>query len=326
MKAASPASASSVAADAAERDGERQAGGEHAAEHDRHHHQRDRQRDRLGPLGVLLGQLGHLLVEQLLAADQHPRCVDGPQPPGDVVDQVLVGVVAEVGREDDRTAVAPPSSLGRVFTASTPAGRPQAGRARPRRRRRRRRRPRPRRRSGASSVEAGVRPAPTRTTAPRRGRRRAMENSAPAATRPRTRTTSHPAATRRGARRAREESRGNMPRSCARASAPSSGRGWISRVAPGRTRPAHEPRLVGVDDRLHPVAQAELHEHPPDVGLHRGLAHDQLGADLGVVAAPADQLEHLLLARSGGRGPLRLPPRRATARPAGGRSPRSAGG
>ena len=86
---------------AAERHGQRQAGGEHAAEHDRHHHEGDRQRDHLGPLSVLLRQLGHLVVEQLLAADQHRRCVDGAELTGDVLDQVLVGVVAEARREDD---------------------------------------------------------------------------------------------------------------------------------------------------------------------------------------------------------------------------------
>jgi hypothetical protein len=35
---------------------------------------------------------------------------------------------------------------------------------------------------------------------------------------------------------------------------------------------AHHAGFVRVDHGLHPVAQAELHQHPTDVGLHRGLA------------------------------------------------------
>ena len=43
-----------------------------------------------------------------------------------------------------------------------------------------------------------------------------------------------------------------------------------------------QPRLVGEDHGLHPVAQAELGEHAAEVGLHRRLADEQLGRDLGV--------------------------------------------
>jgi hypothetical protein len=42
-----------------------------------------------------------------------------------------------------------------------------------------------------------------------------------------------------------------------------------------------DARLVGEHDRLDPVAEAELHEDAGDVSLHRRLAHDQLGGDLG---------------------------------------------
>ena len=55
--------------------------------------------------------------------------------------------------------------------------------------------------------------------------------------------------------------------------------------------------LVGEHDRLHAVAQPELHQHARDVRLDRRLAHDQLGRDLGVRQPARDELEHLELAR-----------------------------
>ena len=48
---------------------------------------------------------------------------------------------------------------------------------------------------------------------------------------------------------------------------------------------------------LDAVAQPELHQHARDVGLHRRLADDQLGGDLGVGEPARDALEHLKLAR-----------------------------
>jgi hypothetical protein len=49
-------------------------------------------------------------------------------------------------------------------------------------------------------------------------------------------------------------------------------------------------------DRLHAVAQPELHQHARDMRLDRRIAHDQLGSDLGVRQPARDQLEDLQLA------------------------------
>jgi hypothetical protein len=49
-----------------------------------------------------------------------------------------------------------------------------------------------------------------------------------------------------------------------------------------RERRRDEPGLVGEDDGLHAVAQLELAEQAPDVGLDRVLAEHELGGDLGV--------------------------------------------
>ena len=57
-----------------------------------------------------------------------------------------------------------------------------------------------------------------------------------------------------------------------------------------------DPGLVGQDDRLDAVAQAELHQHAGDVGLDGGLGDDQLRGDLGVRQAAGDELEDLELA------------------------------
>ena len=64
---------------------------------------------------------------------------------------------------------------------------------------------------------------------------------------------------------------------------------------PRRPR-ADEPGLVGGDDRLGPVAQAQLAEDAGDVRLDRVLAHDQLAGDLRVRQAARDQPQDLDLA------------------------------
>src|SRR3954452_15944319 len=58
----------------------------------------------------------------------------------------------------------------------------------------------------------------------------------------------------------------------------------------------YQAGFVGVDDRLHAVADAEFPEQVGDVGLYRRLAEEQRGADLGVRSAARDQIEHLALA------------------------------
>ena len=208
--------------------------------------------------------------------------------------RLLVGVVAEPGGQGDlhgrRLAVRRRQGVHRLDAVSGRRGQRGRPRRRARRRRPRRRRPRP----GASSSSRSLTCSDSNDAAPSRSAS-SEENRAPAAPKPRTRTTSHP---RRHAPGGPEgqgcESRRTCPERAPAALAESSGHGWDQPgPAPGRT---HEARLVGVDDRLHPVAQAELHEHPPDVGLHRRLADEQLRADLGVVAAAPDQLEDLLLA------------------------------
>ena len=60
----------------------------------------------------------------------------------------------------------------------------------------------------------------------------------------------------------------------------------------------HEPRLVGDDDGLHTVAQAQLLEDPRHVGLHRRLAEEELLRDLGVRAPAREQAQDVDLARS----------------------------
>jgi hypothetical protein len=45
---------------------------------------------------------------------------------------------------------------------------------------------------------------------------------------------------------------------------------------------ADKPRLIRGDDRLRAIAEPELREHPRDVGLHRVVADDEPGGDLGV--------------------------------------------
>jgi hypothetical protein len=54
--------------------------------------------------------------------------------------------------------------------------------------------------------------------------------------------------------------------------------------------------LVGHDDRLHAVAQAQLGEDPRDVGLHGRLGEEQLARDLDVRAPAGDEEQHLELA------------------------------
>jgi hypothetical protein len=55
--------------------------------------------------------------------------------------------------------------------------------------------------------------------------------------------------------------------------------------------------LVGEDDGLHPVAQAELGEQAGDVGLDRGLGDEERGRDLRVGPARRQQPQHLNLPR-----------------------------
>ena len=70
-----------------------------------------------------------------------------------------------------------------------------------------------------------------------------------------------------------------------------------------RTPPGDAPRsvgqagVVGEDRQLHPVRAVELDEQVRHVGLHRGLAHEEGGADLGVRQATPDLGEDLALAR-----------------------------
>src|SRR3954463_3029153 len=73
--------------------------------------------------------------------------------------------------------------------------------------------------------------------------------------------------------------------------------------------------LVGDDDGLDAVAQAELLEDPRDVRLDRRLAEEELPRDLGVRAAAGEQAQDVDLARRQlgqlGREPVahRRPPR-----------------
>src|SRR5262249_8443586 len=54
-----------------------------------------------------------------------------------------------------------------------------------------------------------------------------------------------------------------------------------------------QPGLVGGDDQLGPVPQAELGQDPADMGLGGGRADHQPAGDLGVGQALRDQHEHL---------------------------------
>src|SRR5919106_1823436 len=58
----------------------------------------------------------------------------------------------------------------------------------------------------------------------------------------------------------------------------------------------HEAALVGEDHGLYAVAYAELHQYVRDVRLGRGLAHHEVGGDLGIRAAAREQLQDLELA------------------------------
>src|SRR3954454_22707193 len=58
-----------------------------------------------------------------------------------------------------------------------------------------------------------------------------------------------------------------------------------------------ETALVGEHDGLCAVPQLQLLEQPGDVGLDRGVADEQLAADLGVREPAGDQSEHVHLAR-----------------------------
>src|SRR5256885_3164970 len=54
-----------------------------------------------------------------------------------------------------------------------------------------------------------------------------------------------------------------------------------------------QPGLVGGDDQLGPVPQAELGQDPADMGLGGRRAHHQPAGDLGVGQSLRDQYEHL---------------------------------
>ena len=54
--------------------------------------------------------------------------------------------------------------------------------------------------------------------------------------------------------------------------------------------------VEGVDHRGGPIAQPQLREDVVDVRLHRPLADEELGGDLGVRLALPDEREHLALA------------------------------
>ena len=67
---------------------------------------------------------------------------------------------------------------------------------------------------------------------------------------------------------------------------------------PGGGSRFDEPALVGEDDGLDAVAQVELGEDAGDVRLHRRLADEQLGGDLGVGQPAGEQPQDLELARA----------------------------
>ena len=57
-----------------------------------------------------------------------------------------------------------------------------------------------------------------------------------------------------------------------------------------------ETDLVGVDDGLYPIAQPELGEDAPEVGLYRRLGDEEVFGDLGVGVAAGDLDQDLSLA------------------------------
>ena len=57
----------------------------------------------------------------------------------------------------------------------------------------------------------------------------------------------------------------------------------------------HETVLIGVDHRLHPVAQVQLGEHPSDMCFHGRFGHEQLPGDLAVRQALGDERQNLAL-------------------------------
>ena len=59
---------------------------------------------------------------------------------------------------------------------------------------------------------------------------------------------------------------------------------------------ADEAGLVGEDDDLHPVAEVEFGEDPPDVYFHGAFHHSQSLGDLGVGAAAGHLGEDLAFA------------------------------
>ena len=268
---------------ARERDRERQAGRDDAAEHDRHDDQRDRQRDELGALRVLLGAFRELAVDRAARRRRAPsarRC---------------------------RAAIASTASTASLFRFVVRVrARARLRCRRPRRRRSgraapTRRRAPPRARAivasgtgapstiaatdapcGASSWsrfqtcsdsnDFGLSRSPSSEREQRaRGRRsRAIIDEHPGEddeTRTPERERSEPL------KHASE--RAPIPRE---KSSGASGRSGTS--TRGRT---HDTGLVRVDDGVHPIAEAELHQHPADVRLHRRLRHDERLADLRVV-------------------------------------------
>src|SRR3954447_26923640 len=56
-----------------------------------------------------------------------------------------------------------------------------------------------------------------------------------------------------------------------------------------------ETSLVGEDDRLHSVAQAQLAEHVRDVCLNGSFAEVEVRGELGVALAGGEQAQHLAL-------------------------------
>src|SRR3954447_6008580 len=91
--------------------------------------------------------------------------------------------------------------------------------------------------------------------------------------------------TSRGSPRRREVVPRGAPRGCA---GPTKGGG----------SGLEQPGLVGQHDRLGAVPQLQLLQQPGHVGLHRGVADEELAPDLGVRVALGDQPEDVHLARS----------------------------
>jgi hypothetical protein len=80
-------------------------------------------------------------------------------------------------------------------------------------------------------------------------------------------------------------------------------------------RDANDPRLVGEDDRLDPVAQVQFVEDVRDVGLGSVLGKDKLGGDLRVREPAGDQRQHLELSWGQLGERRRRLPRRAVGEP-----------